>query len=318
MRRRTLFNRANHLLAVLNVEIQQATSVGLTDLNVHAETFYRDLLNEVYGYGLENMNLYAKNFPAIDLASEANKICFQVTSQEGAKKVKDTIAAFEAHGLADRFKRLVIVVLSGKATGRKAKYTTTALSFNPAKDIWDTRTLAKDFEGLTLDKLESLVKLLESNIKESSEAALPRELKTLVTMLEFLSSAAVTDVQEFLSEPDPDGKVYKRFSEHSTYLLGRFTDLHPDYGKLLQEVRDSQGLSGTDYRRMSNYLRGKSDRVLTARGGDPVLAIEDIVADFSALLAVAGVDYDIGAIEFFLVDELIRCNVFPNRRPVHA
>ncbi|MDP9762120.1 MULTISPECIES: SMEK domain-containing protein [Agrobacterium] len=318
MRRRTLFNRANHLLAVLNVEIQQSTSVGLTDLNVHAETFYRDLLNEVYGHGLENMNLYAKNFPAIDLASDANRICFQVTSQEGAKKVRDTILAFEAHGLAARFDRLVIVVLSGRATGRKAKYPPTALSFDPAKDIWDTRTLAKAFEGLQPKELESLVRLLEENIQETSEASLPRELRTLVTMLEFLSSAAVTDVQEFLSEPDPEGKVYKRFTEHSAYLLGRFTDLHPDYGELLQDVRKSQGLSGTDYRRMSNYLRGKSDRVLTARGGDPVLALEDMVAEFRALLAAAGVDYDIGAIEFFLIDELIRCNVFPNRRPAHA
>lgn len=318
MRRRTLFNRANHLLAVLNVEIQQATPIGLTDLNVHAETFYRDLLNEVYGYGLENINLYVKNFPAIDLASDANRICFQVTSQEGAKKIRDSISAFEAHNLTTRFDRFVIVVLSGKATGRKAKYSPVALSFDPGRDIWDTRTLAKDFEAMPVEKLESLVKLLENNIKETGEAALPRELRTLITMLEFLSSAAVTEVQEFLEEPDPDGKVNKRFAEHSTYLLGRFTDLHPDYGQLLQDVRKSQGLSGTDYRRMSNYLRGKSDRVLTAQRGDPVLAIESMVTEFRALLATAGVDYDIGAIEFFLVDELIRCNVFPNRRPAYA
>lgn len=78
---------------MLHTQVPLSAKLGLTDINIHAETFYRDLLNLVFGWNLANTNLFERNLPAIDLGEE-NAVCIQVTSTEGGTKIRDTLAAF--------------------------------------------------------------------------------------------------------------------------------------------------------------------------------------------------------------------------------
>jgi hypothetical protein len=51
---------------------------------------------------------------------------------------------------------------------------------------------------------------------------------------------------------------------------------------------------------------------LTESDGNPRQALEQVVRHFASLLARQSVDYDESAIRFFLLDQTIACNVFPN------
>ncbi len=61
------------------------------DLTIYSEYFFRDLLNIVYGYSLENHNKKQKNAPAFDLIDNTNKIIIQVTATCKKQKIEDTL-----------------------------------------------------------------------------------------------------------------------------------------------------------------------------------------------------------------------------------
>jgi hypothetical protein len=56
----------NRSLNLLRLEVETLSKVSLTDYNIIAEDFYKDLL-VFYGYSLENLNEKKKNADSIDL-----------------------------------------------------------------------------------------------------------------------------------------------------------------------------------------------------------------------------------------------------------
>lgn len=62
------------------IEIHNA--VGFFNINNIAEGLAQKLLNEIYGYDLENLNYKQINYPDIDLGDKDNKIAFQITSRK--------------------------------------------------------------------------------------------------------------------------------------------------------------------------------------------------------------------------------------------
>ena len=68
-------------------------SVGHYDTNLFLEDLVLLLLNETFGYQLENLNhkVGKTNVEGIDLIDESNKICVQVSSRTDLAKIKNTV-----------------------------------------------------------------------------------------------------------------------------------------------------------------------------------------------------------------------------------
>jgi hypothetical protein len=62
------------------------------------------------------------------------------------------------------------------------------------------------------------------------------------------------------------------------------------------------------------YLQDISIQKLDEASSNPVKALELLVDYFGEKLSQCGKKYDKAAIKFYLVNELIKCNVFPNER----
>ena len=79
MNRDIYVTKIKTLLNILKVEIKDSGKLNLLDINVHAEDFYRDLLNLVFGWKLQNMNQWNQNAAGGDLYAFQNpcdhKIC---------------------------------------------------------------------------------------------------------------------------------------------------------------------------------------------------------------------------------------------------
>ena len=81
------FNELQHNIENLN-------SISLYDINKIYEDVFAKILNVAFNWKLRNANEYIKNYPAIDLYDDTNKIVIQVTSNLDNKKLKDTVEKF--------------------------------------------------------------------------------------------------------------------------------------------------------------------------------------------------------------------------------
>lgn len=81
------FNKLQHNIENLN-------SISLYDINKIYEDIFVKILNAAFNWKLKNANEYTKNYPAIDLYDDTNKIVIQVTSNLDNNKLKDTVKKF--------------------------------------------------------------------------------------------------------------------------------------------------------------------------------------------------------------------------------
>jgi len=162
-------NRIQELMSRFVAQIEMAAAMSRTDLNKAAETVLMPLLNEVYGWNLENIN-YAEdnnNYPGIDLADEAVGISIQVTATPTLAKVKHTLEQFTKHSQYLKYNRLIIFILKKK----QDSYSETTIQriiqnrfdFNPQENIWDYRNILKEVSNFQIDKTLRVQKILEAN-----------------------------------------------------------------------------------------------------------------------------------------------------------
>lgn len=165
-------NRIIDLMSRFVVQIEGGASMGKTDLNKAAETILIPLLNEVYGWNLENIN-YSEdnnNYPGIDLADERAGICIQITATSTLDKVKHTLEQFAKYDQHKKYAQIIIFILKKKQNS----YSNTAIQniiqnrfrFDPGKDIWDYRTILGDVANFQIDRTLKVQEILEANFGE--------------------------------------------------------------------------------------------------------------------------------------------------------
>jgi hypothetical protein len=110
---------------------------------------------------------------------------------------------------------------------------------------------------------------------------------------------------------DPDFKINNRFSDHASYLTGQYGSLYAVYHTALDKATET--MDGVMAILISSYLKDESDSLLTKFNNDPKKALAELVEYFYTKLSENGFSkFDKQAIRFYLLDEMIKCNVFPN------
>jgi hypothetical protein len=304
------------LLTRIPPAVTASNKLNLTDVNTFSEDFYEQLLNLVYDYGLKNANEFYPNAAAIDLRDTGNKIAIQVTSTSSLKKTQKTVEKFIKHGMFNKFKRLIILNIVKKSKHKECSIGDDQFSIDTEKDIWDINDILRDIKYFTdIAKIKSIRDFLRKELQDEPVSTLPNEVNTMLAIIEMLSNESHPDAGNgFIEDPDPDNKINKRFFDHSEYLKSRYYDLYIEYGKILDTINEESDIGGQALRRAGTYLKGYSDEVLTNSGGDPKVALGALVENFKGNLSSLGFSFDSCAAEFYIVDQLIQCNVFPVRK----
>lgn len=73
-------------------QVEMRCQLGLTDLNIHLENFYKDILSPLYQANFRNLNEFRSNEPGLDLGDKRKRVAFQVTSNKKGAKINDTLA----------------------------------------------------------------------------------------------------------------------------------------------------------------------------------------------------------------------------------
>ena len=297
------------LLNILKNEIKDSGKLNLLDINVHAEDFYRDLLNLVYSWQLQNMNQWNQNAAGGDLWYDDVKIVIQVSSTSTKDKIQSSIDKLSAEQFAGyRFKFLRI---DGDVIKlRKELYNTHDIVFEPSVDIIDISTLLKDIAHLDIDRLKKVCELCEKEIVPLDTP------KVTETDLAIVVKALATNVKDWSKDRRPiEFDVEKKIDFN--HLEGR-KRLINDYKLYIGKLNAVYGEfvdNGTDYSFI--ILQNLSDIYSRYFGQYESNALFDKIVDEARELAMNSksaedipVDRLNVCINVIVVDAFIRCRIF--------
>lgn len=301
-------------LAYLEKVIEFRNEAGFYDLNIVSETFFSNLINLFYGWSLKNANNRRKNTPAIDLIDENNRISIQVTSDNTSEKIKHTIDEFIKNRLYEEFDRLIIFHIKGSKSYRTVFDTKGNFQFSVKNDVWDSKTLIQQAKKLETSKLKKICDFLQSELEERLSSKLPEasEVETIIDLIEFITGNRQTKYRKMNSIIDPDYKINKRFKDFSNNFKLLYQSLLPIYGPAMDAIE--QGRESDDAQELITvlYLQEISIKFLDECQNNPVNALGQLVNFFEDKLKANGKRYDHAAIRFYLISQMIKCNVFPN------
>ncbi|MEF9672026.1 SMEK domain-containing protein [Pseudomonas sp. PCH446] len=161
--------------SALGEQAKLRNRLGLTDISVYSENFFRDILNIIGDYELSNTNDKSANEPGIDLGDEINKIAFQLTTTNSSEKVKHTLQQITDDHLT-KYDRYVVLIIGDKQNTYDAVHTAlkkpktnkinSKLKFDPENDIMDLTDLARKAVGLKLESVQALHKLVQDQMSK--------------------------------------------------------------------------------------------------------------------------------------------------------
>lgn len=305
--RQTYISIITKRLTYLQKEVENFNSLNLTDINVFAENFYRDLFNLI-GFKFNNTNFESNNFAHIDLIDTVNKQAIQVTSQNDNIKIKEAIDGFFAKSENQDYK-LQILLISKDAKNYRTKF---GSNFNHKEDVLDIKRLLAIINDIQeIDKIKDLADFLNKNVLTERQKTECSEVETIMELINYLSLNKNRIIIDKTVNVDPKNKIENRFSEHSDYLKQQYAVLYGKYNGPLIEAKSE--IDSVEAEIISDFLKDESDIILTKEKNNPKLALHSLVELFYGKLSSNGVKFDKQAIKFYLLDELINCNVFPNK-----
>jgi hypothetical protein len=304
-----------HRLAYLKSRVEIAGSLNLTDIHIYAEDFYQALFNHL-GNSYKNGNIDKQNCAYIDLIDDSNKIAMQVTARDDNNKITDTIVGFFENAEHPEYKdySLKVLLISKRAKDYTTDFTFKGkYKFNHKEDVIDIERLTAIIQNHGRDDVKKIIrisKFLDNEIDLPRPKTETNEVETIMSLLEYLSDDA--NYKEFDGNYicDPEQKINSRFKDYADDFKEEFTELFSIYCNTIPEVKRSFGLDGVRAQKISYFLNYISNRYLNETNEKPLEALDKLTDYFENKLNSNGIRADIGAIRYYLLDELIGCNIF--------
>lgn len=310
MNRSIYVSKIKTLLSLLKSEIQEGGKLNLLDTNVHAEDFYRDLLNLVYGWQLRNMNQWNQNAAGGDLWYEDGKLVIQVTSTCKKDKIQTSIDKLKAEQFDGyRFKFLRIDGNVRKL--RKETYRTPeGIAFDPQVDIIDLSNLLSDITHLDIDGLKAVSELCVKEIAPTGSTVITE------TDLAVVVKALASNVTDWKNHPRPiefdvDKKITFNYLEKKSRLINDYKLYIGKLNAVYKEFLDS----GIDYsfiilQNLSDSYSQHKDKFEGDELFDAIVEDARVMAAKSS--SAAGIHLDRMNICIFVIvtDAFIRCRIF--------
>lgn len=195
------------LLKDLNEIIGQRAKLNLLDNAVLAENFYKGLLNKLFGYELENLNVFTSNFEAIDLIDKNRKLVVQVSCSCTNQKIRETLIKDELKksSYSDYHLYFVFVGIQNNNV-KKGKYTNeTQLIFNPNNHIFLSEDLISQFVNIESDEQDDIIKFFKNHLTEVRDLTIELSKKQVCERL--------------LDLMDSNQIIFNKYGPHSKLAL---------------------------------------------------------------------------------------------------
>ena len=188
--------------------VKIAADSGFNDNYAALEEFIKTYFGIVKDYKLTNTNSIKKNYPAIDLVDDVNKVAIQVTATAQRKKINETVAKWIALKKGDY--QLIVVGITGKVKSNKAVVYTLAELIGEAKN-------------LDLKDLWTLLNAFKSRISPNTYS-LTTDEASIRNLVGYLDRGALRHLQ------DQEGnyeRMYASLEEVKKYIYSGHVDSYP-------------------------------------------------------------------------------------------
>ncbi len=289
--------------------------------NIEVENTFRDLLNELYGWQLVNTNFGSASADTLDLHDLQKRIAIQVTTTQSPAKIRKTLKGFQKH--RSKYDKLLFLYPCTDKKTTTADFTAAAagFAFDPKSDRMDFSDLLVRMQQLSREQQKRFLDLL---IREAAPYAppglqFPMEMNTaaIVTIIQHISEMPADTLASDELKPDAERKL-ERFQPWREYLQQQFTLNRPAY-LAVEAARVAVGYDSARATRCAIWLKLRSLRLLDENGQNARAAFDALVDYFDGVIKQQRTNnLDQNAICYYLADEMLRCNVFPNPDDVNV
>lgn len=227
MNRQDYYNYVSRKLAELTVRIEAESKLNILDLHIHAEDFYRDFCNLVFGMQLRNVNEENQNAEAIDLKDEVSKITIQISATNTKSKIDHSLKRMD-NGQYVGYTFWFLSLARPVEDLRKKSYTIPdGVTFNPQTDIYDLTKLLSVIEHKDVDSLQKICKFVRNELgqgdfSDNIDSSLTRIVLILsgkklaqdVKRFRLENVFSIEDKISFNSLTDESIRVINRFRAH--------------------------------------------------------------------------------------------------------
>ena len=186
MQRKNYFDYIEEKLAILSIRVKNRGKLNILDVHMHSENFYRDLMNLLYDWSLDNINNSIQNVEAIDLIDYNKKIIVQISATVTKAKIeksldKKIIEKYAQRGYKSKFGSIAENADKIRNQNYQNPY---GVGFEPQNDIFDISSLEKDIIDLQTEKMERVYQFIKAELGNMPDSiSFNSDLATIINIL---------------------------------------------------------------------------------------------------------------------------------------
>lgn len=313
MNRPNYFNAIEERLNLLSERIKSRGRLNLLEFNIHAESFYQYLLNEVYGWTVTNENDFKQNVEAIDLVDHTNKLILQVSSTASKQKIESSLSKNSIKTYKGYTFKFVSIARDADELRKQTYINPHGIAFNPSTDIIDKNSILSKIRGLHITDQERIYNFVKKElVMEIDPMKLESNLATVINILskeDWNKNEPVSEINSF----EIDRKISHNNLNAAKIIIDDYSVHYGRVDKIYTEF-DSQGSNKSSSVLSTirqEYAKNKgilSDDQLFFK---VVLNVQKKVLNSSNYTSIPIDELEL-CINILVVDAFIRCKIFEN------
>jgi hypothetical protein len=166
--RSSYWNLCELKLSTLCTRVELRGKLNILDFHLHAEDFYLNFLNVLFGYSLKNINQVTQNSEGIDLIDDTNKLVLQVSSTATKAKVESALSKDLAAYKGYRF-NFVSISKDASELRKQTFINPHGLTFSPQSDIHDVKSILSHILHLKIEDQRVIYDFLQKELKPDED-----------------------------------------------------------------------------------------------------------------------------------------------------
>ncbi|MDR1880733.1 MAG: SMEK domain-containing protein [Tannerellaceae bacterium] len=315
MNRAAYYNYIEERLITLCTRVELRGKINILDYHLHSENFYRDLLNTLYAWNLENLNARIRNVEAIDLVDSTNNIVIQLSATHTKAKIdsalsKPLLSSTAYNGFHFKF---IAIATDANNLRRQSYHPPMGIHFMPTTDIYDARSILQDVYNLDINKLETIYELIKSELgREADTLRLESNLSSVIHILSKENLASI-DSNMNINSFEIERKIDFNSLHTSKEIIDDYKLYHHIVDKIYSEF-DKYGCNKSIS--VLHSIKSEYVKNLSGLSGDVLFnlmisTISERILHRSNLDKIPQEEIEM-CVGILVVDAFIRCKIFKN------
>ncbi|AJM72051.1 ABC-three component system protein [Mycoplasma yeatsii] len=319
MGRETNLNSLILCLDRLQKLVNTRNSLNLYDLNTQCETIYKEILNVLFGWELENANITIQhNCPGFDLIDIDKKILIQVSSEVKKDKIEKSLNKNIYKKYANYSFKFLGIIEKIDSKFKNIEYENPYnLKFNPKNDIIDHHYLISQIHDASIEKQEKIISTLSDEIRSLILSDTRKVTTILADLINHIHQTSLAEIDESEYQTisfEIEEKISFNKLKNKAHLVNDYFIYHNDMLNIYEDL-DIQGnnKSRSVLQKIRKvYHDSKKDKFSPDEiFGECSKQIKKVIIESENWIPIDEEPLEM-YIDIILVDAFVRCKIFEN------